>query len=101
MGASLHHLRCLRILFAWWFVINHQTEVAGESSTFGGLRPSAKVAVTHPQISRCCRYQTKNKDPRTHTKQHQINFWGFGFRDNSCDFVDRYVPSKLCSNIDK
>ena len=41
-------------------------------------------------------------DPRTHTMQHQIKiFWGFGFRDNSCDFVDRYVPSKLCSNNKK
>ena len=62
---------------------------------------NANPSGNHPQITQRGRAATKAKDSRTHTKQHQIKFWGFGFRDNSCELVDRYVPSKLCSNNKK
>ena len=56
-----------------------------------------EIEEDHPQISQITqrsRAATKAKDPRIHTK-------AFVFRDNSCDLVDRCVPSTLCSNNKK
>ncbi len=69
---------------------NHQSSVTPfESTLYGNCNIESTDYIARPK--------PKRYDPRTHTKQHEIKFRGIWVRDDSCDFVDRFIPSKLYS----
>jgi len=58
----------------------------------------------HPQIFADSAEQQSRKQSERSTNPHETTpnqVWCIWFRENSCDFVDRYVPSKLFSNNKK